>query len=52
VTETADSAKLSFERSFKYVEDGIVKIIVHGGLLSIAQEQDGSNEVGLSTNSN
>jgi hypothetical protein len=39
-TESADGAKLSVERGFKYAENEIAGGIVHGGLLSIwAQEQ-------------
>jgi hypothetical protein len=40
LAEAADGAQLSFERSFKYGENGILEIVVHGGLLSMAQGDD------------
>jgi hypothetical protein len=40
--EAADGAELSFERGFKYGKNGILEIVVHGGLLSMAQGEDGT----------
>jgi hypothetical protein len=40
LAEAADGAELSFERGFKYGENGILEIVIHGGLLSMAQGED------------
>jgi hypothetical protein len=41
LAEAADGAELSVERGFKYGQNGIFEIIVHGGHLSMAQGEDG-----------
>jgi hypothetical protein len=35
VAEASDGAELGVQRCFKYGEDGFLKIVVHGGLLSM-----------------
>jgi len=42
LAETADGSELSFERGFKYSKNGILEVVVHGGLLSMAQGEDDS----------
>jgi hypothetical protein len=48
LAEAADSTELSVERGFEYGQNGIFEIIVHGGLLSMAQRRGWHTKVGLS----
>jgi hypothetical protein len=39
LAEATDGAELRVQRGFKYTEDQILGLVVHGGLLSMSSEE-------------